>query len=383
MKNAEKVVSAINEYVKKHGVGTEITRSEFHEIVLDKYPEVNPTSILPTDFCYNMTNNGLRDQNDGERCLECIDKGVFRALGTDYKYSGEVYHYMFKPNQVVVGRWVEGEFYPGSEDKLPSYDNIRVNNLVNGLKDAFKGTPMEVGAEADNVFVKFMQQLITSVDVLDECYRINNVTLDWTKQTSYHCEEVGDGTWYYFVDTMDECLGECQRLVIFEARKGSSQAVSSKGQSELRRIMTRDLFEKGYRIFIEQADKNVISKKSHGEKLPYGISKEDDDSIKEIDGKGIFGVGQHFGQGAASSSPYINWFVVSIYYIPATGRIVMGIEKDRYDGLKNMKPLRYTQVGNKKVDVAVFYESTKEKLNYDDLYNKFIDVCEEVMRIGW
>ena len=35
------------------------------------------------------------------------------------------------------------------------------------------------------------------------------------------------------------------------------------------------------------------------------------------------------------------------------------------------------------VEDAVFFESTKEKLNYKDLYEKFIAVSEEVMRIGW
>ena len=39
--------------------------------------------------------------------------------------------------------------------------------------------------------------------------------------------------------------------------------------SELSRTMTRDIFENAYRLFIEQADKNTLSKKSHGEKLPY------------------------------------------------------------------------------------------------------------------
>lgn len=379
MKNAEKVVSAINEYVKEHGAGTEITRSEFHEIVLTKYPEVNPTSILPTDFCYNVRNNGLRDQNDGERCLECIDKGVFRALGTDYKYSGDVYHYMFKPNQTVVGRWVDGEFYSRNEDKLPSIDNIRVNNLVNGLKDTFKGTPMEVGTEGENVFVKFLQQLITSVDVLDECYKINNVSIEWSKQTSYHCDEAGDGSWYYFVDTMDECLGECKRLVIFEAKKGGGQ---SKSQSELRRIFTRDVFEKAYRAFIDQADKNAINKKANGERLPYGISEEDADLIKKNNGNGKYKLGQSFGRGKAGFTPYLNWHVVSIYYIPTEERIVMGIERTRYPHLKNMNPLRYTKIANKKDDVAIFFESTKTSLDYDALYNKFMDVCEEVMRIG-
>ena len=154
--------------------------------------------------------------------------------------------------------------------------------------------------------------------------------------------------------------------------------------SELCRTFTEDNFEKAYRQFIVQADKNAVSKKSNGEKLPLGITKADDDRIKEIDGGGRFGVGQHFGQGAASKTPYINWFVVSIYYMPDTGDIVMGIEKDRYPKLKQMDPLRYTQLGNKRTEVAVFFQSSRDYLDYGKLYNAFIDVSEQVMRLeGW
>lgn len=42
--------------------------------------------------------------------------------------------------------------------------------------------------------------------------------------------------------------------------------------SELRRIVTLDLFEKAYNAFINQADKNLITKKAQGSKVPYGFS---------------------------------------------------------------------------------------------------------------
>ena len=159
---------------------------------------------------------------------------------------------------------------------------------------------------------------------------------------------------------------------------------SDKHKSRLSQTMTMSVFEKAYMHFIIQADKNAVSKKSHGERLPLGISREVDDKIKEHDGGGRFGVGQHFGQGAASKTPYINWFVVSIYYLPDTERIVMGIEKERYPKLRQMTPLRYTQLGNKKTDVAVFFESSKSQLDYRQLYTTFIDVSEQVMSLeGW
>ena len=41
MKNAEKVIDAINSYVRDNGTGKSVSREEFYEIVLAKYPEVN------------------------------------------------------------------------------------------------------------------------------------------------------------------------------------------------------------------------------------------------------------------------------------------------------------------------------------------------------
>ena len=63
---------------------------------------------------------------------------------------------------------------------------------------------------------------------------------------------------------------------------------------------------------------------------------------------------------------------------------MMGIEETRYPHLKEMqiKPLRYAQIGNKKVDVAIFYSATKSSINYSELREGLMNVCEEVMRLG-
>lgn len=46
------------------------------------------------------------------------------------------------------------------------------------------------------------------------------------------------------------------------------------------------------------------------------------------------------------------------------------------------KPSRYDQIGNKKVNTAVFYSATKNSVNYGELYECFMSVCEEVMKLG-
>ena len=146
--------------------------------------------------------------------------------------------------------------------------------------------------------------------------------------------------------------------------------------SELSQVVTATAFEKAYAAFIDQADKNASSGKAQGSKTPYGFSEK-----PECDGAHFK---SQYGQGTPSAAPFMNWFVVSIYYLPNSGDIIMGIEEDRYSHLKEMsiKPLRYAQIGNKKVSTAVFYSTNKSSVDYGELHEKFISVCEEVMRLG-
>ncbi len=148
--------------------------------------------------------------------------------------------------------------------------------------------------------------------------------------------------------------------------------------SELRELITEKMFEQAYEHFLEQADENAKSKMARGSRTPFGMPfKSGKNAVDGVD------FTQHFGQGAASKTPYLNWGAVSIYYIVDSGRIVMGIEKDRYKYLDKMSPLRYERFDNRKTDIAVFYETTRDKIDYHELYNKFLKVSEEVMRLGW
>ncbi len=145
--------------------------------------------------------------------------------------------------------------------------------------------------------------------------------------------------------------------------------------SELSQVVTATAFEKAYAAFIDQADKNASSGKARGSQTPYGFSE------KPKCGGELFKC--QYGQGTPSATPYMNWFVVSIYYLPNSGDIIMGIEEDRYSPFKEMsiKPLRYAQIGNKKVSTAVFYSTNKSRVDYGELHEKFINVCEEVIQI--
>jgi hypothetical protein len=102
------------------------------------------------------------------------------------------------------------------------------------------------------------------------------------------------------------------------------------------------MFEKTYRLFLEQVDENVISGSDSGGQTPKGFDKK-----TNCDGANV---SIHNGMGNAIKTPYLCWWVVSIYYLPDSGNIIMGIEEDRYPHLKEIKikPLRYYRIGNKK-----------------------------------
>ena len=146
--------------------------------------------------------------------------------------------------------------------------------------------------------------------------------------------------------------------------------------SELNKIFDLSAFEKSFSAFIKQADANAVSGKGVGGQTPFGFSEK-----PKCDGADV---STHFGQGGASKTPYMNWWVVSIYYCPENGNIDLGIEENRYSHLKEMqvKPVRYIKPGNKKVNVAVFYSTNISGLDYSKLYECFLNVCEEVMRLG-
>lgn len=254
----------------------------------------------------------------------------------------------------------------------------RLGNLYEGVKKALEIIPIVVvSVEQNMIMVRFQELLICGISVENNAYKLFNVSEEWSRVTSYHCDKTSDDNWCYYLESIDECIGEVQRLVIFEAQKNRKQPANNKEHtSELSKTVTANIFERAYIKFIEQADKNVISKKAEGSKTPYGFSAK-----PECDGA-VFK--QQFGQGTPSSTPYMNWWVVSIYYITDSKRIVMGIEKERYAhlGKIRIKPLCYEVIGNKKTEVAIFYSETKNNVNYVELYEKFVTVCEDVMKLG-
>ena len=71
-------------------VGKEFTTAEIIDLVVERYPDTNKTSVIPSDYCYNMTNKGI-DYKKHKHIFEQLERGHYKVLGTGYDYVGPVF----------------------------------------------------------------------------------------------------------------------------------------------------------------------------------------------------------------------------------------------------------------------------------------------------
>ena len=97
--------------------GETMTRKQVIDRIEAAYPGINRTSVIPSDYCYNIVNNGivfkfhyfeyLRDARRGEQ--------QYKVLGENFGYEGPVYW-----KNEIVGEWVKGEKEPRKWTAWPS-----------------------------------------------------------------------------------------------------------------------------------------------------------------------------------------------------------------------------------------------------------------------
>ncbi len=99
----EKIIEALEKNFQKEEV---FFGSDLKSILASEY-EINPGSILLTDYCYNRYNEGIVFD---KHLFEYLERNKFKYLGENYPYSGKVFHKP-KRSQVehIVGEWVKGE----------------------------------------------------------------------------------------------------------------------------------------------------------------------------------------------------------------------------------------------------------------------------------
>lgn len=218
----EKISEVINNYVSSNGTGSKMTTDELYSLVIAKYNmNMNRNSFLPADYCYNRTNEGINFEKHSH-LFERTDDGYYLVLGEHYPYSGHVY-YRRKGETVdnLRGVWNNGIYEEVAE--VVDIFNLRLNNLFYGVKNALKEFSVHVTNYNNVVEVKRQEFLICGISVDEKVYKIFYVNTEWSHKTSYHCDSASDGTWFYYLETIDECIGEVQRFVMFKAQTANEK----------------------------------------------------------------------------------------------------------------------------------------------------------------
>jgi hypothetical protein len=138
------------------------------------------------------------------------------------------------------------------------------DDLVEWLKRILKNTPVSIETKEENIFVRLQETLICSVSVEDKTYKIYNVSNEWEDETTYHCEKFGDETLFYYLDSIDECMGEVQRLVIYEISNRTSDKDSHRKKVEQ---IIDDLSKENVAITFDANNKKNIPIYLNGERV--------------------------------------------------------------------------------------------------------------------
>src|SRR5215213_5366662 len=84
--------------------GQVFKRHEIIQMVIKNYRDTNETSVIPSDYCYNMLNNGIHFDPEN-RLFEHLSRGVYKFLGPNIKYKGLVF---WKGSE--YGEWKDGKY---------------------------------------------------------------------------------------------------------------------------------------------------------------------------------------------------------------------------------------------------------------------------------
>ena len=96
----------VRETFKHTKIGTEFTAFEIKQMVNQQFGRAHG-SIIPSDYCYNRLNNGIKFEKH-LHLFEYTDDKKYRYLGLDYPFCGKILHKCKGGFEVVVGELVNG-----------------------------------------------------------------------------------------------------------------------------------------------------------------------------------------------------------------------------------------------------------------------------------
>lgn len=142
-------------------------------------------SVIPTDYCYNSTNNGISfDLNT--RFFEKIDGGLFKSLGPNYPYNGNVMN-----KKGLFGHWSDGEFVKAQpeNDKRQQFIKYMLDLINNGECQSYANqcNNSKFWENLQDLIINVTQKNIFEINIVEELENILRTlkqNKDWDKFNS-------------------------------------------------------------------------------------------------------------------------------------------------------------------------------------------------------
>lgn len=104
-----KVVEQVKNSFYEIDMDQVFTREEIVDRVVLKY-NTNSSSVIPSDYCYNRTNNDIQKRFSKQlHIFEYMKNGRYKYLGENYPYVGNIYHLAKGEEEQIVGKWINNE----------------------------------------------------------------------------------------------------------------------------------------------------------------------------------------------------------------------------------------------------------------------------------
>ena len=105
------------ELISEYGIGYRVSTCELKTLVSARFG-TNEGSVIPTDYCYNRVNKGIRFL-ERTPLFAYVGRGVYECLGENYRFNGPVYtHAKGEKSEIIVGDWKDGFFTSNSNWEL-------------------------------------------------------------------------------------------------------------------------------------------------------------------------------------------------------------------------------------------------------------------------
>lgn len=100
-------------------------------------------------------------------------------------------------------------------------DNIiaRKKDLLEEIEYTLKGYTYSIKESGSDIRIQFAKDSLIGVSVKENGYCIYNISAEWAEKTTYLINKEEDGTRYYYLDSIDECIGEIERIATLEIAK--------------------------------------------------------------------------------------------------------------------------------------------------------------------